>query len=255
MLITFVVALVALQGAPQDAPQETAVQVVEKALAHYAEARTIAGTVVLKQSAKGITVKSETQLIFEKPSKISLRQTYNGFEPTDGNGHVRPTAIHKALISDGKTFSFDLPEGVRGKGRSIERVTQNGHSQTIQELYETERLSLVDKNPMLDMAIGRPQDLRRLLNQWASMKLHGKVKVGEQDVTAVTGSFREDVGAAVSGNFEAYFSKNYDLVRYVLKQRFTLPDHPDEIIDVLSIWDSSLKVNAPVDASAFVVSN
>ncbi|HSI73199.1 MAG TPA: hypothetical protein VK934_08470 [Fimbriimonas sp.] len=255
MLITFVAALVALQGAPQDAPQETAVQVVEKALAHYAEARTIAGTVALKQQARGVIVKSETLLQFDKPSKIVLRQVYNGFEPIPDTNNVRPSVIRRALISDGKTFSFDLPDGVRGKGRSIERVSQNGHSQTIQDLYETERLSLVDKNPMLDMAIGRSQDLRRLLDQWASMKLHGKVKVGEQDVTAVTGSFREDVGAAVSGTFEAYFSKDYDLVRYVLKQRFTVPNQPEQIVEVLSIWDSSLKVNAPVDASAFVVSN
>jgi hypothetical protein len=255
LLITFVAALLTLHAAPQEAPQDTAVQVVEKALAHYAGANTIVGTVAMKQTAKGITVKSETQLAFEKPSKILLRQVYNGFEPIPNSADVKPTVIRKLLVSDGKIFSFDLPDGVIGRARSTEKVTQKAYTQTIQDLYETERISLVDKNPMIDVAIGRSQDLRRLLDQWATMKLYGTVKINEQDVTALTGNFRETADSPVSGSFEAYFSKQYDLVRYVLKQKFTVPNHPDQIVEVLSIWDSSLKVNAPVDASAFVVSN
>jgi hypothetical protein len=37
----------------------------------------------------------------------------------------------------------------------------------------------------------------------------------------------------------------------VIKERFSVPGHSDQTVDVVSIWDSTLKVNAPTDASLF----
>jgi hypothetical protein len=249
----------AAQDPPQNSAQagqkpKSAVQMIEATLKRYAEAKTLAGKVAMAQTANGVTVKSETELQIEAPSQIYLRQVYQS--PTSG-------ATVRFLVSDGKRFGYDRPPGgivaterteflvERGKPRYIEMVTQNGYQQTVQDMFATERLSLVDKSPLIDIAIGRTQDLRDLMGKWVGMKVFGAVKANGQDVTAVVGSYREDAAAPINGSFELYLTADFDIVKYVQKQRFAVPTQPDKMVDVTTIWDSTLKVDGPVNPALF----
>ncbi|MEZ0325552.1 MAG: outer membrane lipoprotein carrier protein LolA [Fimbriimonas sp.] len=252
MLTTLIAVVVAAQAqggqVPQAAPTETAVQIIEKVLAKYAGAKTISGTVTFKQSASGLTARGETQLQFEKPSKIYLKQIYQGASAGDRREML--------LVSDGKVFSYDKPDGTFGRSRFTEFVTQHGTSQSIQDMYTVERGRLADRSPLVDVAIGRTQDLKELLAQWASMKVHSVAKVKDREIeaTAIVGDYRDNAEAAITGSFEVYVTKDYELVRYVTKYMLRLPQS-DKPIEVLTVWDSDLKVNAQVNPALFRVIN
>ncbi len=225
-------------------------------LAKYAGARTIAGVVSFVQSAEGRTVKSRTRLQYEKPSKIFLQQVYEGAQRQDGQDR-----FEFLLVSDGKTFTYDKPAGTHGRPRFVELVKQHDVEQTIQDMYTAERMTLVDRSPLLDVAIGRNQDLRELMGQWANMKVHSIAKLKDRDIeaTAIIGSYREDSDSPVSGTFEAYITKDYELVRYVTK--YTISRHListeriEKPVEVQTTWDSTLKVNAVLDHALFHVGN
>ncbi len=250
LLTTLIAVVIAAQAqggqVPQAAPTETAVQIVEKMLAKYAGATTLTGTVSFVQSAEGRSIKSETQLQYEKPSKIYLRQIFqSSSEQRD-----------LMLVSDGTVFTYDKPEGTLGRPRFRENVTQNRRQQTIQELYTAERLSLVDRSPLIDIAIGRTQDLRDVLGQWANMKVHSVVKLKDREIeaTAIVGNYRDNADAPLSGNFEIYITSDYEVVRYVTKYvTLVTTDKGQRNVEVQTIWDSTLKVNSKVDPALFRV--
>ncbi|MDR3688474.1 MAG: hypothetical protein P4L46_03785 [Fimbriimonas sp.] len=245
MIATVLALTIALHGPGQDttAPaKESASQILTKAFGHYASAQTAAGTIKMTQTALGVSLSIETDLQFDRPSKLFLRQSRTGARP------------HQWLVtSDGVRFSYDRPEGELGKDRYVEFVTQGGITQKISDYYIAAAKSLGEQSAMLDVALSEPGRLRRLKSQWASLAYQGRVNIDGQLVHKITGLYREDGSAAASGRFEIYVTEDGDFVRYVVAQRFVFPSKSKDPIDVNTQWDSTIKVGAKTDPSLYQV--
>jgi hypothetical protein len=238
-MLSTLVALVVL--APGATPaQETATQIVQKALHLYSEAESVSGRIVFVQQAQNTSITFQTEIQYHKPSKLYLRQARQG------------TNQNTLVVSDGEIFSYNRPENVKGPERFVEKVTQNERTQTVQDIYLASKKSIIDKNAILDVAIGRTDDLRLLMAQWQTMQLQGKVKIREQEAYAITGTLRDLELNGPAGTYEAYFSIDHHFLRYVTKQRYALPQ-VNQTVEVLSTWDADLKVNVEPDARLFRV--
>jgi hypothetical protein len=253
-VITTIVSVIFLAvgtGAPATPRQgASAVELVQKMLNHYADARTASGTIVLAQSAQNVTVKVTTKLAFERSSsRILIDQLKEGSEPR-----------RLLTVSDGNVFRYNKPDWVIGAEAFTEFVTQHGKTQSVQDIYAAARPALEDQNAMMDIAIARPDDLRTIMGKWATMKVHSRVKIDGVDVTAVVGDYKNYPTERVSGSFEAYIDDSFNFVRYVVKQNFAVPDQggaaaPAQPIAVTSIWNSDLKLDGAVSDTLFKVPN
>jgi len=200
----------------------------------------VAGQITLTQAAQNVKITIQTDLQYDKPDKIYLRQTKQGGEPHQW-----------LLVSDGKIFSYDKPAGILGPPRFREYVTEHNMHQDVRAIYTAADRSLGDRSCMLDIAIGKTDDLKAIVGQWATMKLVGNSKIDEQEVTEIDGDYRENSLSAITGRYQMFIGKDGDFVRYVLYQRFAVPDHADQVVDVTSTWDSSLKVDGPTNPELY----
>ena len=226
----------------------TAVSLISTAFARYAKAQSIVGQIQLTQTAAGTTLVTKTQLQMEQPNKLYLLQVRGGKTPRQW-----------LVTSDGKQFSFDRPDNVLGPKRFVENVhvqdTLRNVNLTNQDIYLATLQSLGDvaNNIILDIAFARTEDLRNILDQWPTFRLHGKVKLGETMVYAIVGDYREGKSEPVTGAFELYINDKGDIVRYVLKQTMKYPQVSPEPISVVSTWDSNLVLNGKPNPALFAV--
>ena len=246
ILATLVVGLAPVQG-------DSASSIVSKVLQHYADAKSISGTVTLRQRAMNQEAKIETFMQFDRPDRVFMRQIRHAGPATPAQTFI--------LQTDGKTFTYSAPPGVFSKkGVVTEAVVQDGRQLQIRDMYTPFRQAVEDPNILIELAFARKDDLRAILDSWATMAVHSKVKIGEQDVTAIVGNLSGSKGSG--GNYELYVNDSYDVVRYVVKQYFKAPPvldnngnlvkpPTDQPIEVTSIWDSSLKVNGTTDPALY----
>jgi len=245
MITTAIALLVTIQAPQQDGvvPQKTgAAQIMSKVFGRYASAQSISGTIKMAQSAKNVTVNILSELQYDRPSKIYLHQTRDGSKPRQW-----------LLVSDGKLFAYDRPEGVLGRDRFPENVTQNGIEQKISDIYVASALSLGDMNAMLDVAICHPNRLNILRSQWATLSYQGRVTLNGDLVHKISGQYRENPTAPVSGQYEIYVNEDGDFLRYIVNERFMFPGQSKEPVDVKTVWDSTLKVGAKTDPALYRV--
>jgi hypothetical protein len=209
-------------------------------LARYSAAKTVDGTIVLRQTAGSVSVGVETTLRYERPARLSLRQVRRSAEPRTW-----------WVTSDGKTFSYDAPPETapRPGQRLIERVLPG---MTIGDLYAAASRSLGDRSAPLDIAIGRPEHLRFLTRQWATMAFAADRKLGEDRVRVIAGRWREYGDAAVTGTFEMWVEPDGTLRRYVLRETIA-PDPRLGPQQVTSTWDVNLRIGVSIDPDAFKV--
>jgi hypothetical protein len=249
--LTALLALAAVQGSTQ-APTQVAPQtppanvdagsLISKALARYYDAKSLVGQIRLTQSAKGVSLTIDTAVQYDRPSMLSIQQAKGGSEPR-----------RASVISDGKQFSYDKPEGTYGQSRFVEFVTQKGYTQTIKDLYGASFRSLVDRSPVLDIAIGRREDLQALKEHLGAKKITGRATVRGTQVYIIEGDYHDKVGAAPTGTFQMMISEAGDIVRFAQIQRFRVPDKTNETIEVMSTWDADLKVDAKTDPTLYRV--
>ena len=256
IVTTFVTALIALCG-PQGSEAPTAASLISKCFAVYHDAQSLSGTIKLTQSAGNVSLTISTELQLDRPGKLFLHQIKTGSKPEDW-----------LVTSDGSQFSYDRPEGLLGsRDRYVENLLVDDafhkHIQLgLPDIYGAVLRSISDKSAFLDIAIGRKEDLGFLLSQWPAFKLHGKVKVGEVECYAITGSYRDGQSSPVSGTFELYIKENGEFVRYVVKQDMQFQLKPDnsgrqnvltDPIHITSIWDSNLELNGKLNPALFKV--
>jgi hypothetical protein len=249
-LITTVIALlIGIQGSQPDSNNQeglSASQIMSKMFAHYAEAKSAAGTIRMTQTANGVSVHTNTELQYDRPSQIFLHQIRDGSQ-----------ARQWYLTSDGKEFSYDPPATrnplIFGHKRMVEYVTQHNISMTLVDILGAASRSLGDLNPMIESAISSKDLLKKLTGQWATIVYGGRHTVNGQTVQAVSGQFRENPNSPVSGEFEAYVSPQGDFMRYVLRQRLEFPQYSRDPIEVTTTWDSDLKVGVTTDKSLYRV--
>ena len=244
--LTALLALAATQGgAPPTrqapAPKE-ADALVSKVFSRHHGAQSMAGTIRLNQSAKGVTLSISTGFQFSRPSMIYIHQERGGSNPRQ-----------VTVVSDGKFFSYDKPEGRLGKNRYTEYVTQGGYTQTVRDMYAAAGQSIVDRSPVLDIAMGRREDLADLKAHWSALRITGRTTLRNTEVVVIEGNFHDMPGSDPTGTFQMMVTEEGDLLRYGHTQRFRMPEKTNETIEVISIWDADIKVDAKTDAGRYRV--
>ena len=248
-MLTFIIpALIALQG---QAPVPTAGALVSKMFERYAYAKTLAGTIRTTQVAASVKLVTDTNLAYQRPSKLRLeqrRKTIDGLQ-------------EKALVSDGQIFRYTPPERIITATPFLREMVQppNREPQTVADLYLVLAGDLPDRSPALDAAIARPDDLRYFMNQLATFRLTGKEKVGDGEAYVVEGDWRESDTTRVSGTYRLLITEAGDLLRYVLLLNVAAPSDPNkplgakEQLTVTTTWDVSLMVNPKINPETFDV--
>lgn len=227
----------------QDQATVTPAAAISAAFKRYTEAKTLSGRIRWTQSANGVTVVTSTELAYERPSKLLIRQTQEASEKRAW-----------LVTSDGKLFSYDRPETLQGSfGRLVEPVKGPSLVQTIREIYAAASKSLGDKSAILDIAIGRREDLATLRFQWATVTAIGHETIREVECTVVGGKWRESASTAPGGTYQMWISKDGDILRFAQREFFSVPQSRAEPIEVISVWDADLVVNGPVDQKLFTV--
>ncbi|HRF59935.1 MAG TPA: hypothetical protein PLH94_08485 [Fimbriimonadaceae bacterium] len=227
-----------LAMAPQ--PQPTAAETVSKMLRRYSDLSSLTGSITMTQRVGSATAVIKTQLQYERPSKLFIRQDLQSSTPQ--------TWI---VTSDGATFSYNVPNDRPGRPgeRLIEKVATAGRVLNFQDIYAVASRSLGDRSFPTDIAISRLDDLRYLRDQWATL---GFVDPQPQGLTAVGGQWREYKTAPASGTFEIWVDKEGNLRRYI--QRETVKPLPNaETQFVTTVWDVDFVPNGKPNPDLFQV--
>ena len=243
MITTVIALLVGIQGPA--ATKVSAAGIMTKMFAHYADAKSVVGTIKMTLTAAGESLHTNTNVQFDRPSKIFLHQTRDGLHPREW-----------LLVSDAKSFSYDPPNEqskIFGQKRHVEYVTQHGTSQNLGDFLSAAAQSLGDINPMIEAMISSKVWLQKLTGQWATLVYRGKVTANGQECHAITGNYRDNVSAPPSGTFEAYVTEDGEFVKYVLHQRVSVANGVRDPVDVTTTWDAVLKIDAPSDPALYSV--
>lgn len=244
-MILQLTALFAL-AAPQEPIQNTAIPptnagaLISKAMARYYDAASVSGELHLTQTAKNVQLKIDTTLQFDRPSQIVIQQVRGGSTPK-----------RMSLVSDGRMFAYDRPEGTYGQDRFVEEVTQKGYTQTYRDLYAASSRALVDRSPILDLIIGRREDLKVLQAKWGAKKVTGKTTLRGIEGFVIEGAYHDLPGAPATGQFQMVVTEQGDILRYSNTQRLRVPDQTNETIQILSVWDVDVKVNEKTDPTRY----
>jgi hypothetical protein len=212
-------------------------------LAHYASAQSLVGTIKMTQSAQGVSLHITTELQYDRPSMLYIRQIRDGSRPKVWT-----------VTSNGSIWSYDRPDNQdahMGPNRHVEYVTQNNITMKLSDFFGAASHSLGDMNPMLISAISNPDWLRRLTGQWATLVDKGSTKINGQVVEEIAGKYRDGVGHSQSGDFEAYVSDAGDLVKYVLYQRMAITGVTKGAVDIMTVWESNLQVGATTNKDLY----
>jgi hypothetical protein len=236
-----------LLSAPQG-QQPSAAELVGKTFAHYNSAQSATGKIRMTQTMMNHSVVIDTELQFERPSKLYIKQVQSS----------KAGSKTWLVTSDGKNFSYDPPAVVitRTTTRLMEAIEQNGRTLDYRDVYRAAVDSLGDRSAPLDVVIGRREDLDFFRNQLATVKYAGKERVGDTDVHVVTGDWREYGRAPVSGTYQMLITDAGELKRYARKETLAVNVGGGQSLppqDVLTIWDVDVKVNGKPDAALFKV--
>jgi hypothetical protein len=242
-VIAAIIAVLIAGNTAAEPQQPSAGKLVSSMLARYAKAQTLVGTITLTQTIAGSSGQIVTEVQYERPTKLFIRQTKK-------SGEVQQWIVS----STGKIISYNEPSDLSMKPgvRLAENQLIEGKPMPVQDVYMVASLSLGDRSVPLDAAISARARLEAIRGQWASMALQGRKKIGEVEANKIVGKWREGQFAAVSGIYEMYITDEGDLLRYVTIQNLVLEANT-EPKRLESVWDCSLKVDAKPDQKLFVV--
>lgn len=218
------------------APQESAGPVLSKMLGKYLTAESGAYRIVTVQAARGLSLTTTTILQWEG-NKLAILQERGGGEPKSAR-----------VLSDGKIFSYDRPEGMFGPRRFVENVEQNGIVQSRLDMYVAARESLVERPPVLDILIGSRDDIKADRQLWSPMVIDGEREVRGKKGIKTKGQFRLVPGGPYAGDLEMVVGEDGTLLRYATRQQVAPPPGTgvSEPIEVLTVTDIEAIVPDPV---------
>jgi len=242
-MITILVAAVTMQSPANTAPG-SASELISRMLARYDGAQCVVGTIAMSQEAKGAVVTTETDLQYQRPNKIYLRQEEHS---SQGRSFL--------LTSDGKTFSYDSPPDYPGRHKRFEEFTYNQYKQLdLGEMYTATLNSIVDPNHLLNIAIGRKGDLERFAAQLSDYRLVASQKVGDEMIYEIIGKYALFPNSAPSADFDMYITSAGDFRKFSIRQLYGVPKHPEMApIPVTTTWVSTLQINGKPNDSLFKV--
>jgi hypothetical protein len=210
--------------------------------AKFAGAQTLTGRIVLTQGAMNQSGQLVTEVQYERPSKLFIRQT-------KGTSSTSVT-----VASDGKLFTYPAPKlPWQSEGtRLFESVKVRDKTLTIGDIYSASGLSLIDRCAPLDIAIGRKEDLDFLRRQWATLEYKGTADRSGETVHVIMGSWRDYGNAPVTGQFRMLLSQDAELREYAVSEGVNIPDLGTRTT-VMSVWDVKLQINGKPDPALFKV--
>lgn len=223
--------------------------IISAMLLRYYNASSLKATIVHTVAAMGKSQSIQTDLQFERPSLISIKQSRSEPDPQ--------TWI---ASSDGKLFSYPVPTGVvLGSDQSkwlVEPVKNNlGNEQSIQDLLQAAADSLPDiSDPVLIMA-GWKDAQKAMIRKWSNLQLQTVVdKNGVKD-WAITGIYTSGATGSLKGNFTMIISPDNDLLSMEIKRNFAIPNGtPDQAVQTVDTWICQTVLNGAVDHSLFKIS-
>jgi len=258
LLTALIIASVIVQGQdPATQPQTpSGAAIVSKMMGHYADAQTLSGTIKYTLTSGNASVSLDTYVQYQRPGLIYVKQV-------EATGRNRVWL----LVSDGKYFSYDMPDQEPGVGRLVESMAQVRSDKRfvdpkkpqppptpfdIGDMYKAAAASLVDRSTVLDLAIGRNEDLKYMRHQIATIRYEGKVDVGDRKLDHIVGDWRGLDVNQVTGTYEMFIAEDGGLVRFVRHEN-TVPETGGPPLSLHSIWDVNLTVNGAVNPSLFKI--
>jgi len=218
MLATIMAMAVAAPAFPSTTPKA----LIEGMFKRYYVAKTIQGSIVSVQTALGARVNLRTDLAIKSPDHFRIAQARDGSR-----------AARWLAASDGKIFSYDRPDGVKGKPRFAELVTQNGKKLTNRDMYQVVGTTLGDKHAAIDIAFGRTDDLRGLTNRWGKeWKYVGEATVGGRKGYRISSSMRPFIEAQYWDAVEMVIDADFNLLGYKTSQRILVDKGTEPVIVV-----------------------
>lgn len=229
------------------APQETtteglsAGQLITKMLFKYHGAQRIKGTVVTTVQYGGSTLRINTTLQIERPSKVYLLQ-------------VSPQAPDtKFLVTgDGVLFSYDKPisrvdEELGAKGRLVESVDGPLGKLSAGDIYRAATESIAERSLPLDVAFAHAEDLKLLKGQLATRQLAGSLERDGMTLWKVSGTYRLNEVSDPIGTYEIHIAADGTL------RAFGISGKDDAGTPVQRTWDVDLALDGEIDQALFKV--
>lgn len=216
---------------------------VSRSIRRYFDALAVKGQIRWTNSARGMSVVTVTDVAYDRPNKLLIRQERAGAHPA-----------HYLAVSNGAVFSYDRPPNVLGPDRFQEYVNQHGRFQLIHEMYVACSKGLLDRSPALDMVIAGKSDLAYLRKQWSHLRYKGTATINGQEARVVKGDFLVDESHEAAGTVEMAFTDAGDLLQYTERTNYAVPNSSDTI-EVVSVWDVDVKVIEANDPKTYRVSN
>lgn len=244
----------------QDAQQVKGGDVISKMLAYYHDAKTIAGTITMSQHSGSREASVLTELQFQGPASLYIRQSLRASYGTD----------QYLVTSDGKTFSYDLPDGVPYKDRGIQgglRVVETcnpGRPLGVRDIFTATSSWLIDRSTPLDLIIGAADDLRFRNAQWVTADIVGRTNLGSTAVTVVGGQWRDypqyttkqgrKIPVPPSATYQMFIDDEHRLLRYTEKTNVGATINNQQVVQsVETIWDVNVVKDGPVKPELFKV--
>jgi hypothetical protein len=218
-MITTLIAI-ALTGTPslgQSNPEPKTL--ISGMIKHYYEAKSISGRTTSVQTALDARVTTVTEMDIRQPDCFRIAQARDG-----------SAARSWLLVSNGTIFTYDKPDQVKGKPRFAEPLFQNGKKMTNREIYQVISGSIGDKNAAIDIAFGRAEDLRALVNLWGKEWVnHGLVSIGGRKGYHITSTMRPYVEAGYWDKVEMVIDPESNLINYKTIQKVFPPDRREAV--------------------------
>jgi hypothetical protein len=202
------------------------------------------GTISLTQTAGGEKGRIDTQIQYERPAKLYLKQ-----QMLTASGSIW------LVTSDGKYFSYNKPRdtntiSINAGNRLIESIINKEGKLDLGGIYAASAKSLGDRSTPLDIAIARKEDLSFLRQQWATIKLAGSVNIDGVTCWKIVGDWREYGEAMVSGVYTIVISESGDLKMFCINESLAING---QAVPLESRWDVNLTVGATPNQDLFKV--
>jgi len=177
-------------------------------ISRYNESKTIKGeaTSTILIGTQKVVILNTFQI--ERPRKLYLRQDVVG------------TGLSFVVVSDGKEFSYQVPEGpVSKEQNSRRRLTEDfTPALVLGDVYRVAAQSLAERSSVLDLLISDSRDLVTLRDQWATVQSAGKVELNGENVNKIVGKWRLNRLSEITANYSIFVAPSGDLRKYVIEQ-------------------------------------
>jgi len=244
MLSVFVAAAILAQ---QPVADITSKEVVSKMLAKYYNAKTVVGTIQMRQSVLGHTLIVDTSLQLSKPDKLYIYQK-------NGGAGVKPRMGY--VVCDGTYFEYSAPKSasvVETTGvKIVEERFQKGKDLQLYEILGIGSKSLIDRGTPIDLAVAGAVDIRYANDQWANLDPLKEIAVDGNTAYHVTGDLRAFRDAPVTGKYEMVISREWDLLKFVRHESIMDPRTKTPVA-IDTIYDIRFEVNGKPDPKLFIV--